>query len=252
MLHRYEAAQPQTTEDEEASVCSTSYSASQVLARSSKKGASCRAVCFAADGQTLLAGFATGSILQLDSGTGKLVARMTKAHSAGINRMLALSGQQQLLAAGDDSGNISIWDLRSQESVYQYKQHTDFISGLAQHHTSGKQQQDMLVAVSGDGTLSVHDLRSRQLVARSETDADDELLSGEVTRTHGCMHATGMLASIARLLHVCVTPHSIQGQVGLGLGLVWGCKTATSRRMMGALAVSTRVAHSAWVPHVPA
>jgi ATP-dependent RNA helicase DOB1 len=33
--------------------------------------------------------------------------------------------------------------------------------------------------VSGDGTLSVHDLRAAKALARSEDDADDELLSGE-------------------------------------------------------------------------
>jgi WD40 repeat protein len=172
--------------------CSTSYSSSQVFARSSKKGASCRAVSFSADGQLLLAGFETGTILQLDAGSGKVLARMTKAHSAGINRLLSLStaaGQADppLLAAGDDSGGLCVWDLRSQTAVYQYSKHTDYISGLAQRSIGSKQQQDALLAVSGDGTLSVHDLRAGKLVARSETDADDELLSGEgvVARVQG-------------------------------------------------------------------
>jgi hypothetical protein len=35
-----------------------------------------------------------------------------------------------------------------------------------------------LLAVSADGTLSVHDLRTSKPLARSEDDADDELLSG--------------------------------------------------------------------------
>lgn len=182
VLHRCEAPQSQPA-DGDASTCSTSYSTSEVFARSSKKGASCRAVSFSADGQVLLAGFSTGTILQLDAGTGKVLARTTKAHSTGINRMLALSGQQSLLAAGDESGGLSVWDLRSQSAVYQYNKHTDYISGLAQHSSSSKQQDDLLVAVSGDGTLSVHDLRGGKVVARSETDADDELLSGE-TDTH--------------------------------------------------------------------
>jgi WD40 repeat protein len=178
VLHSYQAQQSQP-EDGGASTCSTSYSSSEVFVRSSKKGASCRAVSFSADGQMLLAGFSTGTILQLDAGTGKVLTRMTKAHSSGINRMLALSGQQSLLAAGDESGGLSVWDLRSQSAVYQYSKHTDYMSGLAQHSPSSKQQGDMLVAVSGDGTLSVHDLRGGKVVARSETDADDELLSGE-------------------------------------------------------------------------
>jgi hypothetical protein len=36
----------------------------------------------------------------------------------------------------------------------------------------------VLLASSGDGTLSAHDLRSRTVLAHSESDADDELLSG--------------------------------------------------------------------------
>lgn len=178
LLHRYTASQPAAA-DEAAEACSTSYTASQVLARSSKKGASCRAVSFSADGQHLHAGFETGTLLQLDAATGKVLTRLTKAHAAGINRLLSLSGQQALLAAGDDSGGLTVWDLRSQKAAYSYSKHTDYISGLAEHVFSRQQQrQEMLVAVSGDGTLSIHDLRGGKVVARSETDADDELLSG--------------------------------------------------------------------------
>lgn len=201
VLHRYtsnnnQQPQPQPQHDEDDAPSTSSYSASQVFVRSSKKGASCRAVAFAPDGQTLLAGFATGTLLQLDAETGKVLTRLTKAHKGGINRMLALglnataaagaAGHQQqqqqpaLFAVGDDGGGLSVWDLRSQSAVYQYSKHTDYISGLAQHSRGQhqQQQQDMLVAVSGDGTLSVHDLRGGKVVARSETDADDELLSG--------------------------------------------------------------------------
>lgn len=112
---------------------------------------------------------------------------MTKAHAAGINRLLALvSGQQtDLLAAGDDSGGLIVWDTRTQAAAYTYSKHTDYISGLVQHaalagggSSSKQQHQDALLAVSGDGTLSVHDLRAGKVIARSESDADDELLSG--------------------------------------------------------------------------
>jgi WD40 repeat protein len=206
VLHRYEAAPSQPDDGEDSVPCSTSYSASEVLTRSSKKGASCRAVSFAADGQTLLAGFETGTILQLDAHTGKVLTRMTKAHKAGINRMLSLSGQQALLAAGDDSGGLQVWDLRSQSAVYQYSKHTDFISGLTQHGGSGsKQQQEMLVAVSGDGTLSVHDLRAGKLLARSETDADDELLSGEAM-PHSSSTLSSLLPAEAPICGLCYHP----------------------------------------------
>jgi hypothetical protein len=122
----------------------------------------------------LCSGFETGSILQLDPASGKAVTRLTKVHGAGINRLLGIPLQPSLVAAGDMDGRLCIWDLRSQQHVLKYSKHSDYISGLT---VSEKQQ--ALLAVSGDGTLSVHDLRSCKALARSEDDADDELMSGE-------------------------------------------------------------------------
>ncbi len=145
-----------------------------VLRRPSRKAASCRTLAFTPDGAALAAGFATGSILQLDVSSGAVSTRMTKAHPVGVSRLLTLPGQTVLLAAGDDDGQLCVWDVRApQAPVLRYKQHTEFISGL-----EFAERDNALLAVSGDGTLSVHDLRSRQPIARSEDDADDELLSG--------------------------------------------------------------------------
>lgn len=175
-MHRLaadEAGAVTTEQQEEAS--SSSYSAQQLLCRDSKKAASCRAVTFSADGSALLCGFETGSILQLDPETGKAKVRLTKAHQAGINRLTAIPDNPHLVAAGDNDGGLHIWDLRSQSSVFKYSKHKDFISCL-----TVTEKQQALLAVSGDGTLSVHDLRGCKALAHSETDADDELLSGAV------------------------------------------------------------------------
>lgn len=77
--------------------------------------------------------------------------------------------------AGDEDGALKLWDLRQggASPAMSYSKHTDFISGLTQRASDG-----VLVVVSGDGTLSVHDLRSKKALARSEDDADDEMLSG--------------------------------------------------------------------------
>lgn len=202
LLHRYTAQQApagpaQQQQGSEAALeqqpaASTSYSVQQVLCRDSKKAASCRAVCFASDGSHLYCGFETGSILQLDPSSGKAVTRLTKAHSAGINRLLGIPEQPSLLAAGDMDGGLCIWDLRSQQHVLKYSKHSDYISGLT---VSEKQQ--ALLAVSGDGTLSVHDLRSCKALARSEDDADDELMSVAVVKNGKkvvCGSTSGVLA----------------------------------------------------------
>lgn len=179
-MHRYTAQlassipQQQQAEQQDGDVPSCSYSVQQVLCRDSKKGASCRAVVFSSDSSDLLCGFETGTILQLDPATGKASVRLTKAHNAGINRLLAVPDNPHLVAAGSDDGGICIWDLRSQQTAYKYSRHKDFISCLT---LSDKHQ--ALLAVSGDGTLSVHDVRSVKAIAHSETNADDELLSGD-------------------------------------------------------------------------
>jgi WD40 repeat protein len=209
MLHRFSssgepAAEQDEDEDDEPGAATTSnnsISVQEVLSRSSKKGASCRALCFTTgEQQQLVAGFATGTLLLLDAGSGRVAGRLTKAHSAGVNRLLALQGQPGLVAAGDDAGGLRVWDLRSssQAAVYSYSRHTDFIGGLTQHGGPGKaQQQQALLAVSGDGTLSVHDLRSSKALAHSETDADDELLSG------GCVWCVCRHRGISRCCVVC-------------------------------------------------
>ncbi|WIA29086.1 hypothetical protein OEZ86_011597 [Tetradesmus obliquus] len=128
----------------------------------------------------------------LDPSSGKAVTRLTKAHSAGINRLLGIPEQPSLLAAGDMDGGLCIWDLRSQQHVLKYNKHSDYISGLT---VSEKQQ--ALLAVSGDGTLSVHDLRSCKVLARSEDDADDELMSVAVVKNGKkvvCGSTSGVLA----------------------------------------------------------
>jgi len=183
-------------------------SSAQQFLRRGKGGASCRAVRFAADGASLVCGYESGSIQVIDLETGKLAARLPKAHGAGISRLLCLDAggggsATNLVVAGDENGGLKIWDLRAAngggaEPVYKYSKHTDFISGLAQRQGGGGESSTgggsvgMLVAVSGDGTLSVHDLRKREALARSEDDADDEMLSGGVW-ARACVCLGGVL-----------------------------------------------------------
>ncbi|GFH05744.1 predicted protein [Haematococcus lacustris] len=82
-----------------------------------------------------------------------------------------------MAVSGDEDGVVKVWDQRSRKQVMAYRKHTDFISDAAL-----QPQEAALVVSSGDGTLSVHDLRACRLRARSETDADDELLSVAVMK----------------------------------------------------------------------
>lgn len=167
----------QQDDSEPGTSTSTRTSVQQVLCRNSKRPAtSCRALHFAPDGASLLCGFETGSILHLDAASGKLRRRLGAAHEAPVSRVLPLDAQ--LVAAGDEGGGLRVWDLRRKASVQSYSKHTDYITDLAVSDGGSGREGRYLLATSGDGTLSVHDMRACKAVARSEDDADDELLSG--------------------------------------------------------------------------
>ncbi|KAF5843918.1 WD40-repeat-containing domain protein, partial [Dunaliella salina] len=90
------------------------------------------------------------------------------------------SSSTSLIASGDEGGGLKIWDARVKKQVMSYKKHTDYISDAALH-----ERERALVVTSGDGTLSVHDLRAGayKFRARSEDDADDELLSVAILKS---------------------------------------------------------------------
>lgn len=120
-LHRYSSSSSSTGPH--------TITAEQSLRRRSPKAASCRCLAFSSQGDTLVAGFDTGSLLQLDAATGKVQQRLAKVHAAPLNRLLHLVHQPHLVAAGDEGGRLSVWDLRTQAAVQTYKKHTDFITG---------------------------------------------------------------------------------------------------------------------------
>jgi hypothetical protein len=90
--------------------------AARVLHRRGKGGASARAVRFTADGSGVVCGYESGSIQLLDLESGKLAARLPRAHTAGISRLLALDGGSGdgggagriMVAAGDEDGALKV------------------------------------------------------------------------------------------------------------------------------------------------
>eukprot|EP00887_Chlorella_sp_A99_P003259 scaffold9.g3259.t1 len=131
---------------------------------------SCRAVRFGLGGDLLYTASTDQSILALDVATGKPAARKKDAHGAAINRLAAVS--EAVVASGDDEGVVRLWDRRAAEAAASLEAHDDYVADLCLHAP-----EDALLSVSGDGTLAVLDLRKRKIRARSEGDADDELLS---------------------------------------------------------------------------
>ncbi|KAF7319414.1 Protein monoubiquitination-related protein [Mycena chlorophos] len=138
-------------------------------ARPSKR--SCRALTLDDRGERLFAGGKAKAIFTIDTTTGAVSETRAAAHEDPINRLKHV--MPWLLASGDDSGVIKLWDPRQPAALRTHKQHFDYISDFL--WLPDKQH---LLATSGDGTLSVMDVRSKKTTpfAHSE-DQEDELLA---------------------------------------------------------------------------
>jgi WD40 repeat protein len=109
----------------------------------------------------------------------------------GASCMLRLD-DANVFAVGYDDGVIRIFDKRClTKDTAELCVHTDFVSDM-DLSASGNQ----FVTASGDGTLALFDIRKNKKIARSEDDADDEMLS-VLTMKAGkkvvCGHQSGIL-----------------------------------------------------------
>ncbi|KAG2489667.1 hypothetical protein HYH03_011778 [Edaphochlamys debaryana] len=144
---------------------------------------SCRAVCFVQAGgasvaSTVLAGYADKTVRSYDTSTGKRLTVYSDEHDEQLSRVYSLD--PHTFVSGDEDGLVAMWDSRQKggRAVYRYAAHTDTITDFAVHTN----REGSLVVSSADATLSVHDLRKRKVLARSEEDGDDELLSLAVVK----------------------------------------------------------------------
>ncbi|KAG0248947.1 hypothetical protein BG011_009720 [Mortierella polycephala] len=121
------------------------------------------------DGAGLFTVSKDGAIGALDVNTGDVLIKKPDAHDHPINAIKLLT--ETILATGDDSGTIKLWDVRTGSETMQYSDHDDFISDLDFDADS-----KTMVASSGQGTISIYDIRKPNMLAMS-ANQDDELLS---------------------------------------------------------------------------
>ncbi|KAK9804016.1 hypothetical protein WJX73_001515 [Symbiochloris irregularis] len=145
---------------------------------------SCRSTCFTSDGRLLLTASVDRSALAIDFETGKPAARLRGAHAAALSRVIGLPEATGFCTAAD-SGELKLWDTRQQLAVACHQAHTDFVTDVAVE--AGKQ---CMLSVGADGCLSVLDLRANKVLAKSDGDPDDELLS-VATVKNGALVACG-------------------------------------------------------------
>lgn len=130
---------------------------------------SCRGLVFSEDGDNLYTISSDRAIIGVD-GTGTKTMHIDDAHDDPINKCIVMSGfgrtESTMIATGDDSGCVKIWDTRvssKANAAMSWKLHEDFISGLAYNHDAST-----LLSVSGDGTLCAYDVRKATNTSRSD------------------------------------------------------------------------------------
>ncbi|XP_067085147.1 WD repeat-containing protein 55 [Osmerus mordax] len=127
---------------------------------------SCREVAFSHDGQKLFSVSKDKSVHLMDVEEGKLVTRITKAHSMPINALLLVD--ENVLATGDDGGTLKVWDMRKGTAFMELKHHEDYISGIAID-----QAKKTLLTTSGDGMMGVFNIKRRRFDLMSEFQSGD-------------------------------------------------------------------------------
>lgn len=132
-----------------------------LLFKSNKHVSSCRGVCFNVSGDILYT-ISSDKSLQGLNGNGQQTILYDHAHDVPINRLCEIS--EHTVVTGDDSGEVKLWDIRvGSGAVMCWKEHEDFISGLAYH-----EENSSLLSISGDATLCYYDIRKKNIFNRSD------------------------------------------------------------------------------------
>ncbi|GAB5566787.1 WD repeat-containing protein 55 [Prionailurus iriomotensis] len=127
---------------------------------------SCRAVVFSEDGQKLVTVSKDKAIHVLDVEQGRLERRISKAHGAPINSLLLVD--EHVLATGDDTGGIRLWDQRKEGPLMDMRQHEEYIADMTLDPAK-----KLLLTASGDGCLGVFNIRRRRFELLSEPQSGD-------------------------------------------------------------------------------
>lgn len=95
------------------------------------------------------AGLGNGNVVILDVKSDlKIKTQFKKYHNKAVSFILELDNGR-LVSASDEENNIAVWDPKDSESIYEIKDHTNGISGLA--YISGRK----FASVSKDNTMKI-------------------------------------------------------------------------------------------------
>jgi WD40 repeat protein len=146
------------------------------VAKLYKHKGSCRALKFSTKGNVVFSGSSDCSLVAMDLEAGEVIHSVKDAHSSPLFSMHVLS--EKLVATGDDTGCIKLWDIRTFQCVMNLQENDDYISDFAD-----SLQKNTLLATSGDGRLVAIDLRKKGLEEKSDQ-MESELLCVEVIKVY--------------------------------------------------------------------
>ena len=130
------------------------------------------AVTFSSDSKTLISGSGAflsdtdGTIIMWDVETGAKIDSI--AGGVGVNAV-ALSPDDNILAAGYDDGTVRLWDVATQDIVATLEGHYDKVFAVDFQPPDGT----MLVSSSNDGTIRLWDVATESLIATFEGHGDE-------------------------------------------------------------------------------
>nr|XP_020012737.1 WD repeat-containing protein 55 [Castor canadensis] len=127
---------------------------------------SCRAVVFSEDGLKLVTVSKDKAIHFLNVEQGQLERRISKAHGAPINSLLLVD--ENVLATGDDTGGLRLWDQRKEGPLMDMRQHEEYIADMALDP-----DKKLLLTASGDGCLGVFNIKRCRFELLSEPQPGD-------------------------------------------------------------------------------
>lgn len=139
----------------------------------------CRGLQFNDSGDRLFT-VSSDKSLQIIDGTGNVILNIEDAHEEAINKCYGLYELgPDILATGDDSGCVKIWDTRlamnTKAAVMNWQIHQDYIAGFAYSH-----DKQTLLSCSGDATLGVYDIRNNTTAISD--DQESEITSLEIIK----------------------------------------------------------------------
>ncbi|KFM59783.1 WD repeat-containing protein 55, partial [Stegodyphus mimosarum] len=133
---------------------------------------SCRAVKYSQSGNYLFTASQDTTIYVVDLETNSVHRKFSRPDGSPIYSLLPVD--DYFLAAGEDGGQVVIWDFRMQAPIACFEDCNDYISSLCVN-----KEKKILLATSGDGLLSAFNVRSGKMMAQSEA-FDYELLSSAI------------------------------------------------------------------------